>query len=189
MANLRILRITPGGTKRGKDRTLINKSNNIISIGWSYIPNLIEKKKYTDFYEHVNTIETLHGNDKKKHIDYVAKVLWEFIHNTKIGDYVLIPRPALNGHDGTDLYIAKILSKIKFNKNTISQGCAYYRIAEWTKTPLKWRQSPYHPKKYGDITPALMHFMWNPSIRLKTYSLPCNQFIPEIIKQFKLNKN
>ena len=49
MANLRILRITPGGTKRGKDRTLINKSNNIISIGWSYIPNLIEKKNILIF--------------------------------------------------------------------------------------------------------------------------------------------
>ena len=177
MSKLFILRITPGGKNDGIDQTLFNKSKNIISIGWSYMPEKIINSSRLEISEIISKEEIKRDKSNQIHISYVNEIFNRFIFQMKINDLVLIPRSSANGHDGTDLYVAKIISDIKYDKNIVENGCAFYREAEWTKTPVKWRTSPYNQNvNLPDVSNQLMKFMWKPNIIRRTLSKECNQF-------------
>lgn len=183
MAKLYILRITPGGTAAGVDKTLWSKDEGVVSIGWSYLPNMIGKTD-TQIYDIVKKEESDREQDHPSHINYVAKVFQIFLNKIKVGDYLLIPRPSMNGHDGTDIYVAKVTSEIKFKEEWIEKGCAYYREAEWYKKPFKWRSSPYDPSKImRDIPQDLMQFLWHPKIKRSTLSDECTNEHLSIARQ------
>ena len=178
-----ILRITPGGKNLGEDRTLWSQSNNKISIGWSYLNNLNNCNK-SELETKITEQESIH-NDNKNHINHIVNTFNIFINKMNIGDIVLIPQPSTNGHDGTNLYVVKILSEVKYNSEFKDIGCAYYRDAEWCPQVLKWRISPYHSSVKKNLSFELMHFMWKPYILRKTLTGPHSQFNEEALSLYQ----
>jgi hypothetical protein len=178
MSQLFILRITPGGKNHGTDQTLFNKSKNIVSIGWSYIPEEIINCNNLQLTKIISDEECKKGKANPQHISYVNEIFQRFIFEMKINDLLLIPRPSTNGHNGTDLYVAKIISDIKYDENLVEKGCAFYREAIWTKNPVKWRTSPYNINaNLKDVSNNLMKHMWKPNIIRRTLSKQCNEYI------------
>jgi predicted Mrr-cat superfamily restriction endonuclease len=171
-----ILREIPGGTHSGQDITLNERQKNVVSVGWGYIPNLNQVPD-NEFKDYIFAKESSY-NDNKSHLDHVYKTLKMFILEINVGDILLIPQSAKNGHDGTNLHVVKVLSDIKYNPDD-PNGCTYYRDAEWCSQIIKWRSAPYNSAKKSDISLELMHFMWKPEIKLKTLTGPHNQFLEE----------
>lgn len=182
-----ILRITPGGKNLGTDRTIWSKENGKISIGWSYLKDLIDVSEY-DLKQKITTQESVY-NDNQNHINHIYNMFQKFIFEMKIGDIVLIPQPSTNGHDGTNLHVVKVLSDIKYNSEYEGFGCSYYRDAEWCPHVLKWRSAPYDATCKKDISLELMHHMWKPEILRKTLNGPHPEFNSEFQELYEQYKN
>ena len=182
-----ILRITPGGKNIGTDRTLWSRENGKISIGWSYLKGLHQVPDH-ELKSKITLQESVY-NDNQNHINHIYNMFQKFIHEMKIGDIVLIPQPSTNGHDGTNLYIVKVLSEIKYNEEYDHLGCSYYRDAEWCPHVIKWRTSPYNAIHKSDISLDLMHYMWKPEILRKTLTGPNPEFNSEFETLYQQYKN
>jgi len=182
-----ILRITPGGKKFGTDRTIWSIENSKISIGWSYLKEL-HKIPYNNLKSEIISQESVYNNNQN-HINHIYNMFEKFIHDMKIGDIILVPQPSTNGHNGTNLYVVKVLSNIKYNSEYEELGCSYYRDAEWCPHVIKWRTSPYDPTYKKDISLDLMHHMWKPEILRKTLTGPHAQFNDEFKSLYIQYKN
>ena len=79
MVNCYVLRITPGGIHKGTDQTLLNKSKNIVSIGWSHYPANIIEKNETEINEIISEEEIKRGKSNKNHITYISSVFKTFL--------------------------------------------------------------------------------------------------------------
>lgn len=177
MINTYILRITPGGKNQGEDRTIWSRENGKISIGWNYLQDLLQTPE-ANLKAVITAQESIH-NDNRNHINHVYNTFQTFLYDINVGDIILIPQPSTNGHDGTNLHVAKVLSEPKYNSEYDQLGCSYYRDAEWCPSVIKWRTAPYNPTTKMDISLELMHHMWKPEIMRKTLTGPHTEFNQE----------
>ncbi len=96
---------------------------NMIAIGWSNLGDLSKlvpvrdafKEHYVKYYPH----------EKKRTIAICAGMLYRFVHEIKIGDYIVYP-----SKPDREIYIGRIIGDYSFNPNIIH---ANQRKVEWLR--------------------------------------------------------
>lgn len=65
-------------------------NNNCIRIGYDGLPGLHQIKIFNNFKEH---FKKTHPGDSERRVGQVVPQIWDFMHNVKNGDFVILPLP------------------------------------------------------------------------------------------------
>lgn len=114
-----VLRIKPSGIDRIKEAI----AEDVLITGWAPAEGLLEE---TDFYRFREVIKnTFYADDPNyRSAGSAAGILWKFVHEMAVGDFVLVPH-------GAGFHVSRVAGPAVYLKEKVEEDTAYRRPVEW----------------------------------------------------------